>query len=404
DLPADVAICSVDGSEIKVGDYRRMLRIQQIQNNQNIVRDPSTKARLLEQAKQLNIALSPEEKTKLLEAAHQQKGEDPKQFQAFLKESKTTEQQFDEEVIRTGLAFKTSNALIEQTLLSDLVNREIMAQAAKKEGAEKKAMNQYLSFKHSRNYDAMLKQTGLSPDELRDELVKAELAKVELEKIQASAKVSDAELKKLYEVNKSKLKHGERIKLSTILIACPENDIGNLVMSVKHQLLKENPKLTPKELEAMSAQVFDQSKQKALILLGQAKGGADFAKLANENSNDPETQAKKTGGNMGWAEKKDIIPALGDEVFKLKAGEVLSQVVKSELGFNVYKVTAKEGPGDLKFDEVKPQLQNIAAQAKLQQGLSSWLEKQRKVTKIEFTPKFISIANQTKAAAGKSTQ
>lgn len=393
-LPNDVAICSVAGNEIKVADYKRMLRISQIQMNQKIVTDPITKAGLVQQAQRLGIELSPDEKSRLLDAAHKEKGADPKQFQAFLKSANATEKQFDDEVLQSGLAFKASNAILERTLLGDLVNRELLAQAAKESGGEKEAMNQYFAFKQSKNYDAILQQTSLAPDALRDEMVKANLAKFQLSKLESQVKVSDAELKKIYEANKKQLKHGERVRLSTILILCPEKDIGP-VGSVRTQIMRSNPKLTGTELDTAVAQYMEQAKQKALILLGQAKSN-DFAKLANENSMDPDTMAKKNGGDMGFLERAQIIKPLGDEVWKLKAGEVMPQVVKSDLGYNIYKLTAKEGPGELKFDEVKGLLSMQAKQAKLQQTLAQWLDGRRKNAKIAFSPKFVSIANSPK--------
>ena len=392
DLPNDVPICSVAGSSITVGDYKRMMRIQQSQANQAIVGNPATKAKLLEEATKRGISLSNEEKQKLVEAAHHQKGADAKQFQEFLKQSKTTEQQFDNEIMLTGLAFKTSNALIEATLLPDLVNRELLGQAAKEFGGDKTALNKYVNFKKTKNYELLLAQTGLPDDALKDEIIKAETAKVQLAKLESQVKITDADVKKLYDLNKAKFKHGDRIKLSTILIMCPEKDIGPIA-SVKSQLTKANPKASEKEIDAATANFIDQAKQKALILLGRAKEGGDFAKLANENSNDPVTKLNKNGGDMGFIEKKDIIPALGDLVWKLKPGQLLDQVVKSDLGYNIYKVTAKEPAGALKFEEVKDQLKALAKQAKFQQTMAQWLDQRKKIVRIEFTPKFMALTN-----------
>ncbi len=380
-----------------------MLRIQQIQANQTIVTDPSAKAKLLDEAKRRGIALSQEEKTKLAQAAHQEKGHYLKEFQAFLKQSKSTEQQFDNEVNQTGLAFKTSNAIIEESLLPDLVNRALLSQAAREAGGEKAAINKYLAFKHSRQYNALLQQTGLSNDALKEEMVKAELAKIQLAKLETQSRVSNADVHQLYDSNRKQLKHAERIRLSTILIACPENNVGP-ILSVRNQVLRANSKLSGKELDATVAKIMEQAKRKTLICLAEAKAGTDFAKLANENSNDPDTQVKKTGGDLGFLEKKDIIPALAEPVWKLKAGEVLPQIVKSDLGYNIYKVTGKDPAGNFKFEEVKPRLELLARQAKLQQVIAQWLEHRRKVVRVEFTPKFLAIANDSaKAHAGKQT-
>lgn len=392
-LAAEVPICSVGGVKITVGDYRRMLRIQQLQTNQKISTDPAAKAKLLEQAKSANITLTPEEKANLIKAAHN--GQDPKVFKEALEKAHATEQQFDDEVLASGLAFKTSNAIVEQSVLPDLVNRELLAQAAKEGGGEKEAMNKYLAFKKSKNYDALVAETKLPPDQLKTEMVQANLATIQLGKLEGQAKLTDAEIKKLYEANKAQLKHGERVKLSTILIACPEHDVGPIA-SIRNQLKKANPKATEKELDDAAARLSDQQKQKALICFEQAKKpGTDFAKLANENTNDPSSLAKKNGGDLGFLDKKDMPAELADPVFKLKAGEVLPKIVSSELGFNIYKVTAKQGEGTYKYDEVKSKLEMLGRQQKFQQILAQWIEHRRQQVKVEFTPKFLSLANQS---------
>ena len=392
ELSNDLPICLVAGNEIKVGDYKRMLRLQQIQANQAIIMNPQAKAQLLEESKKRNVSLTNEEKAKLLETAHQQKGQSPKEFQEFLNKTKSSEQQFDQEILQTGLAFKTSNMMIESALLPEMVNRELLAQASKEEGKEKEAMNHYLSFKHSKNFAQLEQATGLSSDALRDEIVKEEMAKLQVAKLQPQATVSDAEVRKTYNEHKNLFKHDERIKLASILIACPERDLG-AITSVRSQVKAANPKLEGAQLDSAVAQVMEAAKQKALILLGQAKAGSDFAKLANENSNDPVTTSKKNGGDMGFVEKKNMIPQLADPIWKLKPGQTLDQVVKSELGYSIYKCTGREPAGYVKYEEVKPQLEALAKQAKLQQVVAKWLDSRRKLVKVEFTPKFMALAN-----------
>lgn len=399
DLPDDIPICTVAGTDIKVAEYKRMLRIQEIQTNQAIATDPMTRARFLQEAQRLNVTLTPDEKTRLVQAARQQK-KDPKEFQEFLKQSNATEQQFNDEVLATGLAFKTSNMLIEQSLLNDLVNRALMAQAAQESGGEKEALNKYLAFKRTPQYDMLLKQTGLSADSLKEEMVRAELAKTILGKIENQTKVSDAEVRKVYEANKKALKHDERIRLSTILIACPEKTMGP-ILGVRDQVAKAHPKLSGKDLDDEVLKTTKGAEQKALICMGQAKGGADFAKLANENSADPMTHAKKNGGDVGFVEKKNLIPNLANVLWELKPGQVLPQVVKNELGFSVYKVTGREPAGPVNYEDVKPRLEVMARQSKLQQSLAQWLTNRRKIVRIEFTPKFLAIANGAKPAGSK---
>lgn len=90
--------------------------------------------------------------------------------------------------------------------------------------------------------------------------------------------------------------------------------------------------------------VTSASKKKAEDLLAQIKAGADFAKLAKENSQDPGSAAN--GGDLGFFGKGKMVPEFEKVAFEIKVGEV-SGVVKTVYGFHIIKVT------DKKDDQVK---------------------------------------------------
>lgn len=77
------------------------------------------------------------------------------------------------------------------------------------------------------------------------------------------------------------------------------------------------------------------AKQKAEALLAQAKQGADFAKLAKENSQDPGSGPK--GGDLGWFKRGAMVKEFDQVAFKLKPGEI-SDVFKSPFGYHFIKV------------------------------------------------------------------
>lgn len=86
------------------------------------------------------------------------------------------------------------------------------------------------------------------------------------------------------------------------------------------------------------------AKKRAEDLLAQVKGGADFAKLAKENSGDTATAAN--GGDLGYFGKGKMVTEFEEAAFGLKVGEV-SQPVRTVFGYHIIKVTDKKG------DEVK---------------------------------------------------
>lgn len=389
ELPDDLVICTVAGSPIKVADYRNMMKIQQVQLQQQIAADPAMAKTLLETAKQQNITLTPGEKSKLIATAKAGHGAD---FQQFLKDKNLTEAAFNQQVENLGLQFKVANASLEQTLLPQLVTREIMARAAS--GQRKQVESNFAKVKGSKEFEALKTSTGLSADSLHQELVKGELAKIQMEKIGKGIKVSESQIKQAFNANKSKLVHNERIRLSSILLIAPPEDVGQ-IKSVRTQLKAAHPKMADKDLDAEAVNFLMQKQNRALILLGEARAAhSNFAQLANENSEDVTTKTTKNGGDMGWQEKAQLAPAFAKAVWDLKPGTVLSQIVKTSEGFRVMKVTEHQPKGPFTLAETHDLLALKIKQSLLNAYVQNWVAQQARSAKVEYSKRFISLANE----------
>ncbi|WER46500.1 peptidylprolyl isomerase [Cupriavidus sp. WKF15] len=79
-------------------------------------------------------------------------------------------------------------------------------------------------------------------------------------------------------------------------------------------------------------------KTKAEGLLKQAQGGADFAQLAQSNSEGPEAAQ---GGAMGFREIGRLPAVFANAVVDLQPGAVAPEVVESANGFHILKLAAK---------------------------------------------------------------
>ncbi|MGD1044009.1 MAG: peptidylprolyl isomerase [Bacteroidota bacterium] len=79
--------------------------------------------------------------------------------------------------------------------------------------------------------------------------------------------------------------------------------------------------------------------QKARSLLAQARPGADFAKLARENSQDYGTAIQ--GGELGWASKDRWVKPFAEAAFKAQVGDIVGPV-RTQFGWHVIKVTGKD--------------------------------------------------------------
>jgi len=87
-----------------------------------------------------------------------------------------------------------------------------------------------------------------------------------------------------------------------------------------------------------------------LQLKKKAESGEDFAKLAGKYSDDIETKIKS--GLLGEVYIEQLHPLFRNAVKNLQTGEV-SEPVKTEFGFHIFKVLSKPGPAIPELEEVK---------------------------------------------------
>jgi peptidyl-prolyl cis-trans isomerase C len=97
-----------------------------------------------------------------------------------------------------------------------------------------------------------------------------------------------------------------------------------------------------------------ESKAKAEKLLVELKGGADFAKLAQEHSADKGSAAK--GGELGLFGKGRMVPEFEHAAFALKNKGDLSDLVQTQFGYHIIQLEDRKPAHTRSFDEVKDQL------------------------------------------------
>jgi len=99
---------------------------------------------------------------------------------------------------------------------------------------------------------------------------------------------------------------------------------------------------------SQTAKTDEEAKKLAAELAERAKGGEDFAKLAEEYSNDP--SAKKNKGDLGFFTWGKMVPEFQEVAFTLQAGEI-SDPVRTQYGYHVIKVEARrDNPAFVSMD------------------------------------------------------
>jgi len=291
---------------------------------------------------------------------------------------------FERLILEEALANKMFRTLQEEGLLDSLVDHELFLAEARARGLSTKAFNNYMELKNSEVYPRALKQSGLSPDLYRDDIVNNFMVVMVQDKIINESPVTDAVAKKFFDDNKDKFKHGERIRLSQIVIAAPEENVGNLE-GIKSQIVRIKPNISPTELEEAMKAKKKELEQKAADILKRAQQGEDFALLANQNTDDVQARAGKTGGDAGYVETAMLTPAVKDVVANLKAGEVAPKVIPIGIGYVIAKVTEKQPPGPFSYADVKDFIKQKLQEPNAKAALERWVNNRRKTARIELS-------------------
>jgi len=122
--------------------------------------------------------------------------------------------------------------------------------------------------------------------------------------------------------------------------------------------------------EIKASHILIKDEKTANEVLQKVKNGEDFAKLANEYSEDPGSAAN--GGDLGFFGTGVMTKPFEDAAYALKVGEV-SGLVKTEFGYHIIKLTDKK---ELKpFDEMKDEIRKQLVQEKAQQDPTTVQEK-----------------------------
>jgi peptidyl-prolyl cis-trans isomerase D len=95
------------------------------------------------------------------------------------------------------------------------------------------------------------------------------------------------------------------------------------------------------------------AKAKAEALLKQIQGGAYFADLAKQNSDDP--GSKDSGGELPFAQRGTMVPEFDKAIFTQKIGD--TQIVKSQFGYHIVQVEERKPAHSQDIGEVLPTIQ-----------------------------------------------
>lgn len=217
------------------------------------------------------------------------------------------------------------------------------------------------------------------------------LTKVLEEKYPVTDKDVDAELAKLKEqygdqfpmfLASNGIKDENAFKDTLRLQLIQDKALATYIDIPESELKQKYGEMKP-ELKASHILIKDEKTAKDV--LQKVKAGEDFAKLAEEYSEDPGSAAN--GGDLGYFGTGTMTKPFEEAAYALKVGEI-SDLVKSEFGYHIIKLT------DIKevkpYDEMKDEIRKQLIQEKAQQdptGVQEKIKKELQGAKIDVKDK-----------------
>lgn len=151
---------------------------------------------------------------------------------------------------------------------------------------------------------------------------------LDIDAVSRGLTVNEADLKTYYDQNAARLGGQEERRASHILITAPKS---------------------------APAAERDKAKAKAEELLAAVKKAPDsFADVAKKNSQDP--GSAPNGGDLDFFARGAMVKPFEDAAFSMGKGDI-SNVVESEFGYHIIRLTDIKAPKQRTFEEMKPELE-----------------------------------------------
>ena len=258
-------------------------------------------------------------------------------------------------------------------VLRSLIDNELMLQRAEKAGLlapdtdVDARLNELKAPYTKEEFDKQLKQWGLTLEELKARVRRDESVKILFNKdITSKINITDADVANFYNANRGSYNLPEpQVHMAQILVTSqPDPSVHNL----KNDKAKND----------------EEAKRKILALESRLKQGEDFAMMAQNYSEDPNTTPN--GGDLGFLGESSLekaSPELRKMVLSLQPGQ-MSPVIHTQLGYQILKLISKEPAGqrDLSDPRVQQSIREILLSRKDQLLKTAYYETARNEAKV----------------------
>jgi peptidyl-prolyl cis-trans isomerase SurA len=237
------------------------------------------------------------------------------------------------------------------SILRELIDNEILMRRAEKLGLlatddeVDRKLNEIKSPYTKEEFDARLKDKKITLDDFRRDLRRSlTIDKVLNKEVTSKINISDQDITGYYNSHKAEFNLIE-----------PQYHLAQIFVTTT-----PNPQVH--NLKNDKAQNEADARKKVQMILNRLDSGDDFATLAMNYSEAPETSSN--GGDLGFTPEsalKDTDPVTRDTVTKLKPGQysqiitVINPLTKQLVGFRIVKLIAREPAGQRELADPRVQ-------------------------------------------------
>ncbi len=288
---------------------------------------------------------------------------------AVVNRSNIMKSDFDAEVLRIQRAHLNQGrpltcahvSTYNKEILEALIRQELLYQESRKSGVrvgegeiDKQIDALKKQFLSETEYKTELARRRITEDMLRVRLERDLIFQKYLEKQFADqVKVTDIDMMTYYESRLDLLKQPAQVRVSHILI------------QVDPKWDKTRKQEARRKLEGIQRKL---------------KQGQDFAALAREQS---DGTSRTNGGDLGYVRAGQLGAQFEKVVLDLRPGE-LSEIIETDNGYHLFKVTDKKAETILSYDSVKEQIRQALQQEKLKQAAEDRGKKLRQTAEVEI--------------------
>ncbi len=247
-------------------------------------------------------------------------------------------------------------------VLDQLILNRIQAQLARRLGIQVSAAEIDAAIADIREQNRMseellarlLQERGVTNEEYRRDIEdQIRLSRLVQREIRAKVTVADEEVAAWFAAHRQDWYRPEKIRIRHLLVPLP-------------------PGASSDEVEAARA--------KTNALLGQARGGADFAALVRAENPGAAADADPISGELARGE---LFPELEAVAFGLPVGGV-GEPVQSPAGFHLVQVAEKTPVYEPKLEEIRASIEQKIGERKTRERFDAWLKQLRAGAIVEI--------------------